>query len=227
MKATKLPTPSTGTECSGEPCAAAASEFKVVKQKCSQGVPSSLVKTLTAKAGERASRKASQQCKGAGCACVGRFYVIELGHTPSGDDCVWYVAGVWRGVCAPGEGAVVAGPTDDLVSTIEAHGELEEGPVPDRPKGRCDRRACAAHASATIELDASPTDGIDSALFRALVDAAARAAEQRAVRLCPEKCVCKGEFVVIDSGVKPINVGRLKWIWWVGGEWRGKCLQLV
>lgn len=227
MKATKFPGPSTATDCSAEPCAAPASEFKVIKSRCSDGVPASVVKTLTAKAAERARRKASRQCKNDGCACVGRFYVVELNRTASGDDCVWWVAGAWRGVCASGDGAGTGGQSDDLVSTIEAHGELEEGPVSDRPTGKCDGRACAAHASASIELDASPTDGIDSALFRALVDAAARAAEQRAMRLCPKKCECKGEFFVLESGVKPMNLGRLKFIWWVGGEWRGKCLLLA
>jgi len=226
MKATKRSGPSTATECSGEPCAAAASEFKVIKGRCADGVPASVAKALTAKAAERARRKASRQCKDDDCSCVGRFYVVELNHTPSGDDCVWWVAGAWRGVCAPADGGGSGGQSDDLVSTIEAHGELEEGPVPDRPSGQCDGRVCAAHASASIELDASPTDGIDSVLFHALVDAAAQAAEQRAVRLCPKKCVCKGEFFVIESGVKPINLGRLKHIWWVGGEWRGKCRQV-
>jgi hypothetical protein len=226
MKATK-PRSSIANGCSAEPCAAVASEFKVVRQKCSDGVPSNLVKTLTAAAARRAKRKASKHCKGPGCACIGRFYVIELGHTPSGSDCVWYIAGIWRGVCAADGGAVAAEPPDDLVTTIEAHGELEEGPAPDRPIGNCDGRACAAHASATIELDASPSDGIDSTLFQALVDAAARAAEERAVRLCPKKCTCKGEFTVIESGIKPVNVVRPKWVWWIGGEWRGKCLKLV
>lgn len=226
MKARKPTAPSKEAGCSGEPCAAHGSEFKVVTGECSGGVPASIVKLLTEGASERAHDKANRKCKGAGCSCVGRFYVTELGKSSSSDDCVWFVAGAWRGVCAAGGGAA-EGPPADMVAEIDAHGEMEEGPAPARPPGRCDGRRCAAHASASIELDASASDGIDSALFLALVKAASDAAEQRAVRLCPRQCECKGEYFVIDSGVRPMNVGRLRWVWWVGGEWRGKCLQLV
>lgn len=227
MKSSKSTGPKKEIACSGEPCAAHGSEFKIVKGQCSEGVASSVVKSLTAKAGERAHSKASTKCKGTGCSCVGRFYVTKLGKSPKSDDCVWWVVGAWRGVCAADCDGVSEGPSDDLIGTIDAHGEMEDGPVPERPEGRCDGRPCAASASAAIELDAAPPDGIDSALFLALLDAAARAAEERAARLCPKGCECKGEFVVIDSGVEAMNLGRPKWVWWVGGEWRGKCLKLV